>query len=64
MELTGDEGSVVVFQVYQRKKLRENYKELYKIMEREEPCNENEYRCKSFVKPEELLLKSSKNNDC
>ena len=33
-------------------------------MEREEPSEENEYRCKSFVKPEELHLKSSKNNDC
>ena len=31
-------------------------------MEKEEPNDENEYGCKSIVKLEELLLKSSKNN--
>ena len=31
-------------------------------MEREEPNDKNEYRCKSIVKQEELNLKSEKNN--
>ena len=29
-------------------------------MEREEPTEENEYRCKSIVKPEEVLLKAQR----
>ena len=33
-------------------------------MERQEPSDKNEYRRKSTVKPEELHLKSSKNNGC
>ena len=39
------------------KTLGENYKEAYKLW-REEPYDENEYRCNSIVKAEELHLKS------
>jgi hypothetical protein len=39
------------------KTMGENYKEACKLW-REEPNDENEYRCKSIVKPEELHLKN------
>jgi len=50
------------FTYIKEKTLGENYKEVYKLWG-EEPSDENVYRCKSIVKPEELHLKSSKKND-
>jgi hypothetical protein len=58
-EPRGDEGSVMVFHVHQRKTLGENYKEVYELW-REESNGENNYRYKIIVKPVELHSKSER----
>jgi len=57
MEPSGEEESIVVFHVHQRKDIRKNYKKAYELW-RQESNDMNKYRCKIIVKPEELHFKS------